>query len=222
LIGGFDPGTDVVIFQQYSSNGSDINLYNLGSQHLILTPHQLQTAAWESDPHISTAYISFFREVKSGGVWYLNLYLYDRLADAMTKLTSIKERDGLFVSNDSLGEHYASWSICAATCKVRLYNADTDTTQTLPSLNGKPQYTSVVDETNGRLYFARSGFGCGLSVSFNRVPLSDLSATPVKIAAIPDGQDVASGASVDGADLLFSKYPCGGWSGIFALSGAAT
>jgi hypothetical protein len=220
--GGFDPGTDTLIFQQWTKSASDIYLYDLDTASRVPSPHALHTSKVEFDPHISTAYISFFRYVKVNGVWYGRLFLYDRVAQTLSKITDIRYNSKGYFTNDFLGEHYASWTVCGKTCVVRVRNLDTDTTSVLPSPNGKPQYTSTIDETAGVLFYGRSGFGCGLKVGFWTVTVADLTATPTKIAALPDGRDIGSTASLSNGDLLFSMYKCGGWSGIFALPGVDT
>ena len=221
--GGFDPGTNVVIYQEYSSQGSDIRLFDLDTKQRLRAPRPLHTGAWEFEPHISTSFMSFFRWQRVNGVWFANLYLLDRSDDSLTKIASVRDRSGQYLLNDFLGEHYVTWTICAATCTVRVYDIDVPGVTKLPSTaDNKPQYASTVDETGGVLFFVRSGFGCGLGVNFWSVPTADLSAAPTKVASIPAGEDVANSASLDAGDLLFGKYSCGGWTGIYALPGAAT
>ncbi|MEP6757801.1 MAG: hypothetical protein ABJB55_01245 [Actinomycetota bacterium] len=55
-----------------------------------------------------------------------------------------------------------------------------------------------------------------------RVPLADLSASATKVASIPTGQDVDNAMSLDAGDLLFGKYACNGWAGIYGVPGADT
>lgn len=221
--GGFDPGTNTAIFQEYTKTESNIQLIDLDTMLRLVIPHALHTGAWEFDPHISTSYISFFRWQKVNGTWYANLYLLTRSDESLTKIASIKYQSGQYVSNDFLGEHNATWTICAKTCTVRVYTIDTPGTTKLPSTSdNKPQYASTIDETAGVMFFVRSGFGCGVGVNFWSIPLADLSGAPTKIASLPKGQDVGSSMSLDAGDLLFGRITCSGWSGIYALPGADT
>ena len=64
--GGFDPGTNTVIFQEWS-NGSAIRMFDLDSQTNVPVPGALNSPKWEWEPRISTAYISFFRNTKVNG-----------------------------------------------------------------------------------------------------------------------------------------------------------
>ncbi len=108
--GGFDPGTNTVIYAQYTNQGSDIGLFDLDTMTGVQGPRSMRTSAVEFDPHISTAYFSFFRWQRVNGVRYANLYPYDWVAKSMTKIATIQNRSGQYFLNDFLGEHYASWT----------------------------------------------------------------------------------------------------------------
>ena len=141
----------------------------------------------------------------------------------MTKIATIQNGSGrYFFLNDFLGEHYASWTVCAKTCIVRLYNIDTLSTTKVPSTSdNKPQYASTIDETSGVMFFVRSGCGCGVGVKVWSASLARLSA-PTKIGSIRTGQDIANTMSLDAGDLVFSKYSCSDGVGIYSLPGADT
>ncbi|MEP6757802.1 MAG: hypothetical protein ABJB55_01250 [Actinomycetota bacterium] len=146
--GGFDPGTNTAIYQEYTSGDSDIRFFNLDTMTRQATPRPLQTGAWEFDPHISTAYMSFFRWQKVNGIWYAKLYLLDRSDNSLTTMASIQSQSGQYFLSDFLGEHYATWTVCSKTCTVRVYNIDTPGVAKLPSTSdNKPQYGSAIDET---------------------------------------------------------------------------
>ena len=218
--GGFDPGTNVAIFQEWGPNGSDAVLYDLDTDLRLPVPRSLRSAAWEWDPRISTAYISFFREVKVNGIWYTAVVLYDRTTHALTKVARYKS--STYMANGTLGETYATWSVCTrVTCSVWVYDATLDTLTSVPAVNGRPQYAPAVDEVTGTLFFVRSGFGCGLAVTFLRVPVATPLAAPTKVGVLPGGIDVDT-ASVSNGDLVFSRVVCGEGSGIYALPGVAT
>ena len=55
--GGFDPGTNTVIFQEWS-DGSAIRMFDLDAQAPVSVPGALNSPKWEWQPRISTAYIS--------------------------------------------------------------------------------------------------------------------------------------------------------------------
>ena len=221
--GGFDPGSNAVIYQEWNKSTSDIRLYDLDTQSLLPVPRALHTKAWESSPHISSTYFSFLREVKTAGVWYFHLYITPRTGGPLTLVASIREHANQTVDNDFLGDHYVSWTVCTATCTVRVYNIDTQRTRPVPTVKDHPQYASTIDETNKTIFFVRSGFGCGVSVAFFVTSADHLSQPPTKLATLADGIDVANAASLDAGDLLYPQVPCRtGWSGIYSLPGADT
>ena len=216
--GGFDPGTNTVIFQEWS-DGSAIRMFDLDSQTSVPVPGVVNSPKWEWEPRISTAYISFFRNTKVNGVWYADLYLYDRASTDLTKMARMPSAH--YNVNGTVGEQYATWSSCdRKTCHAYLYDATTATKTTIPTRNGRPQYAPAVDEVHGTLFFVRSGFGCGVSVIFYKVPVANPATAPTKVAQLPDGVDVDT-ASLDGPDLLFSRIACGKSSGIYELGNVA-
>src|SRR5262249_52846344 len=168
----------------------------------------------------SALYYSFFREVKVNGVLYARLYLKPRAGGALRLVTQIRERQNQVVTNDFLGDHYASWTVCTATCTIRVYNIDTTQTRPVPTVHDRPQYASTIDESNGNLFYARSGFGCGVNVSFFVRQVSDFSLPVLKVASLPDGKDLTNVASLSDGDLLYSQVTCrSGHAGIYSLLG---
>lgn len=217
--GGFDPGTNTVIYQEWGT-GSAIRMFDLDSQTRPPVPGVLNSPKWEWEPRISTAFISFFRNTKVNGVWYADLFLYDRATFDVNKVARLRSTH--YNLNGTVGERYATWSSCdRKTCHAYLYDALTDTKATIPTRQGRPQYSATVDEVHGTLFFVRSGFGCGLSVTFFEVPVASLTSAPTKIAQLPSGVD-ADMASLDGPDLIFSRIACGKGSGIYELGNVAT
>ena len=116
--------------------------------------------------------------------------------------------------NGTLGDQYASWTNCSKTCTVYIYDALARVLHKVPTNNGRPQYAPAVDEVNGLVFFARSGFGCGLRVTFYRVPVAALGTTPTKVATLPSGVDLDDAASLslntdsNAYDLFFARARC--------------
>jgi len=217
--GGFDPGTNTVIYQQWT-NRSGIRMFNLDTQTQVPVPSGLNTKKWEWEPRISTAYISFFRNTRINGKWYADLFVYDRVGATLTKIARLPLSN--FTENGTMGEQYATWYSCGnKTCRAYLYDVLTDTTIRIPTQNGRPQYAATVDEVHGTLFFVRSGFKCGAAVTFFTVPVATPTSTPTKLKELPRGVDVDS-ASLDGPDLIFSRVACGHSSGVYQLANVAT
>ncbi len=214
--GGFDPGTNTVIYQQVElsarTNASDLYFYDLDTQTRTPVPG-VNTKRWEWGPRISAGYILFDVDYRKNRRWRTAVELYDRSATTTVRLASWSVRR-YYVPTGAVGERYATWTLCSLTCSAYVYDIVTATTTVIPTRNGRPQYAPVVDETNDRVYFVRSGTGgCGRHVVMLRLPVADLSATPTRIVAMPDGVDVDNPMSLtpsaeNGIDLLFSRIVC--------------
>jgi hypothetical protein len=214
--GGFDPGTDTVIYQQIDmsarTNASDLYFYDLDTQVRTPVPG-VNTKRWEWGPRISAGYILFDVDYRENRKWHTAVELYDRSAGTTIKLGTWGI-SRYYAPTGAVGERYATWTLCSSTCSAYVYDIATATTAVIPATNGRPQYAPVVDETNGRVYFVRSGTGgCGRHVVMLRLPVADLSATPTRIVAMPEGVDIDDSMSLapgaaSGVDLLFSRIAC--------------
>jgi hypothetical protein len=212
FFGDFEDSGNVAIFQQISGTPatSDIYTYDLDN-----TPHRaplsaINTVKWEFSPRVSTGYILFLRENNNSSL--TRLWLYDRNAHTFTKL---REFDGSRVSIDTgdVGSQWASWYVCSTTCNVWIYDIVGESFHKVPTQ--RLQYSPVVDEVNGFVYFVRSGSGCGNDVRIRRAPIGSLGASTV-VLALPDGFDTGRlSIEVDGAnlDLIYDRLNCGAGSG---------
>jgi len=223
--GGFDPGTNTVIFQQRTDKGSALYLYDVDAAARTKVP-DVNSAAWEWDPRISTKYVTFFRDEYVASTYKTRIYMYVRSSGRQRVLKTYPISKDTSLHNGVVGERYATWTRCAAgTCSAFLYDAAQSTVRTIPTVNGKPQYAAVVDEANGFVYYIRSGFGCGVSVALWRLPLENLGSAPVKIAVLPDGIDTDGYASfapnpdTGAQDLLFTHIKCKGSTDIWSFPG---
>lgn len=222
--GGFDPGTNELIYQQVA-RGSAIYLYDADTLQRTKAPG-VNTPDWEWDPRISTTYISFFRDVGGVNGYTTRVYLYTRETGRLQKLASYPSAES-YTQNGFTGERYVTWTRCGAdTCVAFVYDTQGGVLKKIPSVNGRPQYAPLVDEANAWVFFVRSGFGCGVSVAFWKLPVDHLGASPTRIAVLPDGIDVDGYASwatnPDSGDqeLLFARIRCNGdGSDIWALPG---
>jgi Tol biopolymer transport system component len=211
--GGFDPGTDSVIYQQVDGGRSDIYLYDLDTA-IRTKVEGVSSDRWEWSPRISSSFILFNRDYRKNGNSYTSNYLYDRTTGTTRKLGTWPD-ETTYVPMGSVGAIYASWSVCnRSSCSVHLYDIASGTSTRVPTKNRRPQYAPAVDETNGRIYLVRSGFECGAGVLILRLPLDDLSATPTKIVDLPDGIDtgyvmsLAPSSNGTDQDLLFERWRC--------------
>jgi len=221
--GGFDPGTNTVIYQQISGGRSDIYLYNLDTKKRSVPPG-VNSSKWEYRPRISATHILFARERKVRGLLYTTAYLEDRSTLALVELGTTKDKAVGYYSG-SVGDAYATYTLAGAKQNVYVYDIGAGTRHKVPLPARSAQYASAVDETTGTLYFARSRLACGANVRLLAVPVSSLSATATRLAALPKGIDVDFAASlapdrttVGGLDYLFTRYVCkSGGADIYAF-----
>ena len=206
--GGIDPDQDRAIYQQIDGRVSDLYTIDLGTLRRIKLPTPINTARWEWGPRISNAFYLFARDVSST----TTLFLYDRSTKTMEKLVS-RDLTRYYTVPGAVGERYATWSVCGpVTCSAFIHDTGTDRTMRIPAPPGKARYAPVVHETEGMVYFVRSGRTCGSAVRILRLPVTALGAPLVGLVSLPDGVDVGFQMSLDevGAkvDLWFSRYRC--------------
>jgi hypothetical protein len=210
FLGGFDPGTNVVIYQQYNKSGSNLYTYDLDTSIRTPAPGPINTDWWEFRPRISTSYITFLRDVYVHKKWRTRIYIYDRTTLGLTKLGTYPAGA---IWNGFVGDQWVTWTVCRTTCTVYVYDAIAGgAPEAVPSAKSWPVYGPTIDEANGNLYYIRSGFGCGLKVNIWTVPVASLSTTPVKVAELPSGIDAdelsLAPNTVSGQDLLFVRLRC--------------
>lgn len=218
--GGFDPGSNTVIYQQASGDRSNIFLYDLDSSTRTPLSPTVNTKQWEYQPRISTAFVLFIREGRTAS----RVLLWDRVGDSLTELDSATYgRAAVFAG--VVGERYATWTRCTRrTCLAMYYDSSTHEAKRVPEVDRKVQYAPAIDETTGQMYYVRSGHGCGLDVRIFRAPLTDL-ASRTLLTVLPDGVDtdwtqylVPSSTTKGQVDLWFGRYRCrAGDTDVYAL-----
>jgi hypothetical protein len=224
--GGFDPGTNSLLYQQVDGSASDLYFFDLDTRSRTKA-RGVDSGDWEWDPRISSSSILFLRDEKLRGIWYTSVYHYDRASLRLRRLKQYRWSKDASVETGSVGDRYAAWVRCTSrTCKIFLWDRNDRSIRALPTKNGRPQYAPVLDEVGGQLFFVRSGFGCGVQVNIFRASLDPASFSPVKVADLPDRIEVGGPMSLapdpgTGAqDLLFTRLVCGKSSDIYSLRGA--
>ena len=209
-------GTNVEVFQQVDGGESDLYTYDIGGtgRHAL---GNLNTKWWEWSPRISVGgNILFTRLQRRHGRWYDVIMLWNETAGRLKKLASYRRTSRSWAATTSVTDTDATWSRATdngKSSKVFVYDIDSATTASIPTVNDRPQYTGAFDAINDNIYFVRSRRSCGANVDIYRVPVSDLSATPLKIADLPAGIDMGSemflapGAPLE-QDLLFTEWDC--------------
>jgi hypothetical protein len=215
VAGGIDPSSDRAIYQQMTSNTSDLYWFDLVAKERskILA---VSNDKWEREPRVSDAFIFFARD--SGAT--TSLFLFDRTTRDLTKIESY-DFTTFFVMPGAVGDRYATWTVCGPTnCNAFVHDSNDGSRRKLPAPEGKAQYAPVIDEGGGFVYFARSGPTCGASVTIlRRAWPIDPDGVARKLLELPSGIDVGWAMSLDHdavaarLDLWFSRYRCAGEQG---------
>jgi len=186
--GGFDPTVaNTAIYQQSGPGSSSIFFFNLDTKIRTKVPG-VNSPADDTDPRISATYISFFRSFKMGGKSFIGVYLFARSGGPAKRVAAFPATR--YLTNGSVGDTYATWTVCSSvTCSAYVYNATAKTLKKIPTVKNHPQYAPVVDEVSGDVYFMRSGFGCGVHVTFYWVPANHVVLDPRQ----PEGPAVHPG-----------------------------
>ena len=210
--GGFDPGSDRVIYEQRSRTDVGIYFYRPDTGKRWKVPG-VNTSKPDWQPKISDRFVLFQRNHLVSGHWYTDVLLYDRVHHTTRRLATWRNAPTL-IRTGNVGDRHATYMVCTKrSCFSYLYDSKAKTSTRIPTRNGRAQYAPVVDESHGDVYVTRSGNRCGVNVNIWRFDLS-LKGTPVKVVDLPDGIDsgwVDSLYLVPGsgsADLYFERWNC--------------
>ncbi|HSL11212.1 MAG TPA: hypothetical protein VLA82_07850 [Actinomycetota bacterium] len=203
-----------VTFQQawFDRNRSDIYRFDVVSQTRTRVGAPVSTRAWEYDPSASGDVLAFARLLRSGE---RRLILhFDSSDTTRTIAVTTGQNRGLWV-----GQVSGNWVVYEKTtyarggwptaCDVFLYDIGTRATTKIANPNGRCQYSPAVDDT-GTVFYARSGFGCGLNAELRALPLHG---SPTTLVDFPDRVDLAFSTfalEVDASttDLYFDRGRC--------------
>lgn len=210
--GGFDPGSDRVIFEQRSRRDVGIYFYQPDTGARWKVPG-VNTSKPDWQPKISDRFILFQRNHLVSGHWFTDVLLYNRVHHTTRRLATWRNATTL-VRTGNVGDRYATYMACTKrTCLSFLYDSKQKTSTRIPTRNGRAEYAPVVDESHGDVYVTRSGNRCGVNVNVWRYDVS-LKGSPVKVVDLPDGVDSGWVDSLSlekrsgSADLTFQRWNC--------------
>ncbi len=160
-------GTTVTYTQAwFDRDRSDIYRFDMGTKTRTKVGAPVSTKAWEYSPTADGDMLAFSRLLDSGE---RRLILF---SDATQTTRTIATTTGNNRVIDG-GQLNGDWLVYEKTtygrngivtsCDVFRYDIASDTTVKIPNPNDRCQYYPAVDEA-GTVFFARSGFGCGLNV----------------------------------------------------------
>jgi hypothetical protein len=208
--GNFDPGTNVMIYEQGTSKDGSIYFYDADSGTRSKVPG-VNSRRWEWQPRVSNSFILFQRDRRKDGRWYTDVLLYDRVTTDTQRLGTWRS-SGNVLRTGNVGDRYATFFV--GTKKgffPFLFDTQTDTRTRIKSAQPYA-WAPLVDEANGTVYFAASGAHCGQNANIWRLPIS-LAGTATNIVDLPRGVDIGWVTSlapdpVAGLDLLFYRLRC--------------
>lgn len=228
--GGIDPGSNLAIYQQIDGDTSDLYFFDLDTLVRSKVPY-VNSRRWEWNPRLSSTYVMFNRNVKRGGIWYADMWAVRRDDGTREQIGSWRWSKFEVIETGTVGDHWASWTLCSNkwVCRVFVRDLDAQVTTKIPADPGWAYYAPALDEANGLVFFVRSAAGCGARVTVWSLPLSDLTgASRTRIADLPSGIDTGWSASLapnlgtNMFDLLFYRWKCAKQTGdIWAVRGVS-
>ena len=210
--GGFDPGSNRIIYEQSSRGDVGIFFYqpDTGKRWKV---RGVNSAKPDWQPKVSDRLVLFQRNHLVSGHWYTDVLLYSRV-QGWTRRLAIWRNATTLVRTGNVGDRYATYMACTSTsCHSFVYDSKRRASTRIPTRNGRPEYAPVVDELHGDVYVTRAGSECGVNVNIWRYDLS-LAGPPVKVVDLPDGIDTGWVDSLHlhkrsgSADLYFDRWNC--------------
>jgi hypothetical protein len=208
--GGIRPDSNEAIYQQYNDKVSNLRVIDLDTMQRSSPGTGVNTADWELDPSISQSWILFGR-ITNGEE---QVILYDRVSFVSSVLDSVPYPGNRLIRVGTVSEKYATWTKCGkSSCNVVYEDLIANTKGRIPNPNKRFFYFGSASDTSGKLYFVRSGDGCGLRTKIQSWNIG--SADPfTTVVSFPDGFDVVTRTFtfVDAGhdDVYFDRLRCSG------------
>jgi hypothetical protein len=186
--GGVRPDTNEAIYQQYNRRGSNLHVIVLGTTTRTSPGSGVNTSDWEYDPSISQNWILFGRITNSVN----EVELYDRNTSLLKPLDSVKIPGSGLIRPGNVTEKYATWTKCGKTsCNVFYYDLIAKTKARVPNPDHHYFYYGSASDTSQKLYFVRSGNGCGVRTKIQSWNIG--TADPfMNVVSLPSGYDVTT------------------------------
>ena len=223
FVGGFDPGTSTLAYQQAAGNNSDIRLFDVNTRTLSFPPAGINNAAWQWSPAIDTQAGKLFvlygenRFTSPTALW--RVYVYDETTGTKTLLDSAPNRCACIFPGD-IAYPWVVWSK-GLSGTVWRYNIVTEMKDKILDTHRDEYFASVT--ADGTVYVAQAGDLCGTQARLYRV---DPDGTKTLLFALPAGSEPLSIKAFDtgaGVTLYSDRYYCAAkTSNIFKIDGADT
>ena len=187
-VGGFDPGTDRVVYQQVRGDESNLFLYDLGEGRR--TPlRALNDGHWQWNPsidtHQGTPWIVYGVNRFGGPAASWRLYLANGRTGERTLLDATTNRCGCLFP----GTVAYPWVTWAVGDDATAWRYDIRTGERTPLLPTDRDEYGVTVTPDGTAYVAQGGDRCGVDAALYRV---DLDGTPFLIHEFRDRREGAN------------------------------
>jgi hypothetical protein len=206
-VGGFEAGTDRVVFQQILRGNSDLFVYDIG-QRRRRALKDLNDGKWQWNPSIDThrgvTWLTY-GENRFDGPWARwRLFLVNMRTGERTVLDETSNRCGCLFPG-TIAYPWVTWSIGA---DATTWRYDIRTGEREPMLPTDRDEYSAATTPNGTTYIAQAGDRCGVNAEIYRV---DPGGITTLLFRLRDGREAAN-LSVDptGAHdrLYFDRRVC--------------
>jgi hypothetical protein len=204
-VGGIDGGR--LAYQEIDGRDSDIRFYNL-SNGARSAPRQVNTPrGWEFAPSLSGRHL-LYGSIDTYGT--TRVLLRDSKLPGTYPLAEVYGFNAEALPGQVNGD-YAVWSECKRICNVFSYRISEYNKNRIPNPLERLQYAPAV-ASDGTIFYATSGFGCGRNVRFvMRVPGNP----PRTLFSLPRGIDALNsylGRDARGREVLvFDRVVCRTW-----------
>jgi hypothetical protein len=204
--GGID-GT-ILVYQEYvhePAQVSDIRFVDLESGTRSDAPPDVNTSDWEFSPGVSGDKLVFGRLSLENGS--RRIILFDLATERSITLASVAAGQR-FLSPGQVSGNFVVWARDVwrgdqlRSCDVFVHDISADLTRRVPNRNGKCQYAPSVD-ASGTVFFARSGFGCGVNAAIMRYPVGG---RIQRVERLADDVDLSNTFVVDNGDGTTTIY----------------
>lgn len=187
-VGGFDQGSDRVVYQQVKANESDLYLFDTGARSREPI-RDLNDGHWQWNPsidsHRGTTWIAYGvnRFGSPGAKW--RFFLYDATTGERTLLDETTNRCACLFPG-TVAYPWVTWAIGDEATAWRYDIRTGERTQILPTDRDEYAITVVPD---GTTYVAQGGDRCGVGAKLYRV---EPNGTPFLILTFREGREPAN------------------------------
>jgi hypothetical protein len=187
---------------------SDIKMYDVNSRVRSNPPVGINTTEWEFSAGITPDSIVFVRSGHNSE----RAMLYDRSSGGVpTQLDSIAWNRGgtAYMDRAQINGDFAVWTRCIAkfTCRVKVRDLGAGTAKTITTPVGKLHYASSVG-SDGTVYLARSGHGCGLGTRLRSVSAAGVDSVLVEFSSGVEAWSTSAHSTGTSDDVYYSRYRC--------------